>query len=223
VARLLLAPIAGVPVVVGQDFGRTPATVFLQVAAGRVRVLHEYWAENMGARVYARMLKEEMARAFPEPGVRFAVFGDPAGNDMAQADDISPFMMFRAEGLAVVPASTNDPAVRVGAVDEYLRRMEDGAPSFLVSPHCVALIAAMEGGYQFTRMQVSGERYSDVPLKDRHSHIADALQYGVLGAGGGRALLTRVDPSFARMGRPAVAQQRSVSWRGQGWNRFNRR
>jgi hypothetical protein len=197
VARLPLAPLPGHPVIVGQDFGRTPASVFIQAVHGRVRVLHEFWSDNMGARAYARLLKGEMARAFPDVAV-FSIFGDPAGDNLAEADDVSPMLMFRAEGLAVVPASTNDPTVRVGAVDEYLRRMDEGQPSFVVSPGCAALIAAMDGGYQYGRMQVSGERYSEVPLKDRHSHIADALQYAVLGAGGGTALLTRVGPQFMR-------------------------
>jgi len=220
VARSRLDPMPGVVVTVGQDFGRTPATVFIQVAHGRVRVLHEFWAENMGARAYARLLTEEMATAFPDPGVRFALFGDPTGDDLAQADDISPFMMFRAEGLRIVKASSNDPTVRTGAVDEYLRRMEDGAPALLVSPHCVALIAAMDGGYQYARMQVTGERHSEVPEKGRHSHIADALQYAVLGAGGGRALLTRVGPEHARPAGAVARRAPANGWRGQGWNRF---
>ena len=37
-------------------------------------------------------------------------------------------------------------------------------------------------------MQVSGERYDDKPNKNRFSHIHDALQYMLLGAGEGRSL-----------------------------------
>jgi hypothetical protein len=222
VSKAELEPAPGVPVVVGQDFGRTPATVFVQNVAGRVRVLGEYWAENMGARAYARALKSYMATRFPASV--FSLYGDPAGDNLAEADDISPMMMFRAEGLKIVPAPSNDPTVRVGAVDELLRRMEEGAPALIVDgANCPALVAAMDGGYQFARMQVSGERYAEVPLKDRHSHVADALQYAVLALGYGRALLTRVGPEFAGRGLAARPMRNAASWRGQGWNRFSRR
>jgi hypothetical protein len=219
VAREPLMPLPGHPVIVGQDFGRTPASVFLQAVHGRLRVLHEFWADNMGARAYARALKQEMASAFPDPTVVFSVFGDPAGDDLEQSDEISPMLMFRAEGINVVPASSNDPTVRVGAVDEYLRRMEDGQPAFIVSPTCRALIAALDGGYQFARMAVTGERYSEKPLKDRHSHIADALQYGALGAGGGVALMTRVGPAHVR---PAAALPRVARMPARGWGMIYR-
>ena len=36
---------------------------------------------------------------------------------------------------------------------------------------------------------MSGERYDDKPLKDRYSHIHDAMQYLMLGAGEGRQVL----------------------------------
>lgn len=218
VARAPLEPLPGHPVIVGQDFGRTPASVFLQAPFGRIRVLGELWADNMGARAYARVLKQHMAQHFP--GCTFTIFGDPAGDNLAEADDVSPMLMFRAEGLAIVPAPSNDPSIRIGAVDEYLRRMEDGAPAFLVSPSCTAVIAAMDGGYQFARLQTSGERYSETPLKDRHSHIADALQYGVLGAGGGTALLTRVGPQHMRPAGASVG--RVVVPPRRGWAQIYR-
>jgi hypothetical protein len=34
-----------------------------------------------------------------------------------------------------------------------------------------------QGGYQFRRLQVSGERYGDKPEKNIYSHPHDALQY----------------------------------------------
>ena len=38
-------------------------------------------------------------------------------------------------------------------------------------------------------MQVSGERYDDKPDKNRFSHIHDAMQYMMLGAGEGRQVM----------------------------------
>jgi len=49
----------------------------------------------------------------------------------------------------------------------------------------------MGGGYCYKRLQVSGEeRFKDMPDKNnRFSHVADALQYLVLGAGEGDQVL----------------------------------
>ena len=42
------------------------------------------------------------------------------------------------------------------------------------------------GGYQYKRVQVSGEaRYKDKPDKNKYSHPADAEQYMALGFAGG--------------------------------------
>lgn len=219
VAREALLPVAGHPIYIGQDFGRTPAAVLMQSIMGRVRVLDEVWAEGMGARAFARLLRQHMAQVYPEHD--YVVIGDPAGEHLAEADDISPFLMFRAEGLRVVPAPTNDPVIRVNAVAELLTLMVDGAPAFLVSPTCRRLISAMDGGYIYKRLNVSGERYSDTPDKGPQSHIADACQYGVLGTGHGRTLVTRAQgPGMGHNGGPQMFRapvRQAVVWRGRGW------
>jgi len=64
------------------------------------------------------------------------------------------------------------------------------------------LIKGFEGGYGYKRMEVSGERYADKPDKNMFSHIHDALQYLMLGAGEGRALLNNQKPM-----RPTIAKR----------------
>ena len=49
-------------------------------------------------------------------------------------------------------------------------------------------------GLSISKTQVSGERYEDKPLKDRYSHIHDAMQYLMLGAGEGRQVLGMMKP-----------------------------
>jgi hypothetical protein len=63
-----------------------------------------------------------------------------------------------------------------------------GDSGILIDPKCNNLIKGFDGGYHYRRMQVSGERYDDKPNKNRFSHVHDALQYMLLGAGEGRAL-----------------------------------
>ena len=188
-AKLVLSPVPGHKLHIGMDFGRSPAACIGQNVFSRWLLLGELTAENMGTRQFARLLKSYMATTFP--GYQFAIYGDPAGEHLAEADDISPFLMMRAEGLRILPAPTNDITVRTNSVREALNQMVDGKPRVLVSPACQMLRAALGGGYRYRRLQTSGERYSDVPEKDRFSHIADAFQYMMVGAGEGRAVLNQ--------------------------------
>lgn len=216
-----LVPVQGHPIIVGQDFGRTPATVFCQYVSGRWLVLGEFWAENTGAAAYADLLKPVMATRFP--GFRFVMFGDPAGEQQSQSDDSTPMLVFRARGLQIIPAPTNDVSIRLNSVDQLFRRLEGGASAITISPSCPVLLSAVGGGYQYTRLQTSQERYSEQPAKNRHSHIADALQYAVVGGGEGTALITQVDPSQAsrigpnggmQMRRPMAQAPRAGGWGG---------
>ena len=56
------------------------------------------------------------------------------------------------------------------------------------------MIKGFQGGYCYRRMQVSGERFDDKPEKNMYSHIHDALQYLMLGAGEGRQLISGQKP-----------------------------
>jgi hypothetical protein len=72
--------------------------------------------------------------------------------------------------------------------------MVEGQSGMLIDYRCRTIIKGFEGGYQYRRVQVSGERYSDKPEKNMYSHIHDALQYLMLGAGEGRQLLNNQKP-----------------------------
>lgn len=86
------------------------------------------------------------------------------------------------------PAPSNDVSLRLESVNATLNRMVDGESGLLVDKSCTNLIKGFTGGYHYRRLQVSGERYDDKPNKNRFSHIHDALQYLLLGAGEGRTL-----------------------------------
>lgn len=209
-----LLPVEGYPVLVGVDFGRTPAAAIGQSVHGQWRVLREIVTENMGARQFARLLKGSMSQWFP--GFEWACFGDPAGENEEQSDDTSPFKVMWAEGVRVVAApGNNDWVLRRDAVDELLRRMLEGRPAFLIdSEKCPVLGAALAGAYAYPRLQTSIERYADRPLKNQFSHVADALQYLVLGGGEGRVLLQR--SSGAR----AVQRERPQQVRVEEWDPY---
>jgi hypothetical protein len=200
VAKSALKPVEGHVIFVGIDFGLTPAAIYGQRIFDRWFILGELVARDMGARRFARILRGDLATRFP--GWRWRLFGDPAGDTRAQSDESTPFEMVRAEGLEIRPAPSNDPTVRITAIEELLLRMVDGKPGFLVDPGCITLIGAMESGYHYRRLQVTGERYTEEPEKNMASHPADALQYMALGAGEGRMVLrkTREEPQGKPLG-----------------------
>jgi hypothetical protein len=73
-----------------------------------------------------------------------------------------------------MPARTNSISARINSVDDYLMRQVDGDPAFLLDPRCTQLKAAMMGGYRY---KPKGDGDID---KNRHSHVAEALQYLML-------------------------------------------
>ena len=95
----------------------------------------------------------------------------------------------RQQGLNALPAPSNDVALRIEAVDAALSRLLDGKPGFLIDRKCVNLKKGFNGGYHYRRLQVSGDRYDEKPLKNRYSNVHDALQYLMMGDGEGRTIL----------------------------------
>lgn len=183
-------PVAdSMPVYCGLDFGLTPAAVFGQKVRGRWLILQEIVAFDMGIVRFAELLRAEIATRYANSEI--TIFGDPSGDFRAQTDESTPFQILRGAGLVARPAPSNDVALRLESVSAPLNRMVDGNPGFLIDPRCKELIKGFEGGYAYRRIQVSGERYDDKPEKNRFSHIHDALQYLMLGAGEGRQVMNQ--------------------------------
>lgn len=168
------------PLVIGLDFGRTPAAVFLQRRPdGGWAVLDELFVVNIGAEGFARRyLIPKLNRVFPEARAR--IWGDPAGEHLTQADENSPMRIMRAMGLPVRPAPVQDTVLRIGAVERQLSRMIHGLPALLVHPRCRGLLAGFTGGYRY-KQNTQGELTE--PAKTRESHLQDALQYALCGEG----------------------------------------
>ena len=48
---------------------------------------------------------------------------------------------------------------------------------------------ALNGGYQYKRINVSGERYNEKPDKGAFSHVANSLEFLIDGSGASRELV----------------------------------
>jgi len=171
------------PLIIGLDFGLTPAAVISQLdPMGRLLIFASLTSTGMGiSRFINEKLKPLLSTRFE--GAPVMVVGDPAGAQRAQTDERSCFDILKAEGFRVVPARTNAVAGRLAAVEKFLSRQIDGGPAFLVDPGATDIIKALRGGYRY-KVKRNGET-EDSPEKNDASHCADSLQYACLQADGG--------------------------------------
>lgn len=177
---------------IGLDFGRTPAAAIgAKTPTGQWLIRHELVAFDMGLVRFAEELGALVKSKFR--GYRIErIIGDPAG--MAEdARDETAFDLLTAAGLKADPAYTNEFSVRVETVNAQFRRLERGEPGILIHPDCKTLRRACIDGYRYRKLKIVGERYSDQPDKNQYSHVAEALQYVLLGGGEGKAMVKRTD------------------------------
>jgi hypothetical protein len=189
--------IPGLPIHFGIDFGLTPAAVFAQkTPMGQWRWHSELVTEDMGMVRFCELVRSHMATMYP--GMSFAsITGDPAGDTRAQTDETTPFQILRAQNIPAQPAATNDFIKRRESVAVALSRLIDGQPGLIIHPRCQMTRKGMAGGYNYKRLQVTGEeRYRDVPDKNMYSHVCEAGQYLMVGGGEAKTLVKRDRPMF---------------------------
>jgi len=175
--------IKGLPIRCGADWGLTPAGVITQrLPNGRWLVHDEYTSERMGITTFAEEFKRKLSTEYADfPIASFS--GDPAGDAM-NPDESTCFSIMRTAGFKnCKPAPTNDPTRRREALDFLLRTIIDGEPAILIHPRCKMLRKGLMGGYQFKRIQASGDHFRDVADKNIFSHVVEALHYDLLAAG----------------------------------------
>lgn len=172
-------------ILLGMDFGLTPALVLAQrdPRDQQYQVFDEIVADDLGAVRFAEAAAAHIKRTYPNRTV--AGYGDPAGEQRNQVDERTPYDVVNAQGIPISPAPTNDFTLRREAVGRALTRFTIlGRPALVIHPRCKILRKAMNGGYCFKRVASSGEeRFRDVPDKNSFSHVAEGLQYLMVGEG----------------------------------------
>lgn len=161
------------PLVIGMDFGLTPAVAICQVSArGQLLVLDEVCSDDMGISQFARdMLKPHLAMNWHD--YTYLVVGDPAGVARAQSNERTCFQELLEQGIPAVPALTNEFIKRRESVAKYLlKSVGSGNPGFLVHPRCTRIRKGLIGGYHYRRVQQGGgtAKYREVPDKNLYSH-----------------------------------------------------
>jgi hypothetical protein len=204
-------PSRDLPILLGVDFGRTPACALIQYlpAMGRYVGFDEFVTEDMSAATFAPELKRYLDMNYP--GFKFAPSGgDPAGDQKGQATDDTPFRVLWAHGLNIIqPVHTNKPLIRRSSIVNPMKRLcMDGKPAFMISPRCKQWRKGLMGGFCYKRVQIAGdERYHDEPDKNQYSHICEAGEYGLMAGGEGRAATV---PAQNQWSEPVTANDWSV-------------
>jgi hypothetical protein len=196
-------PVEGLPILLGADFGLTPAATFGQrLANGRWILFDELVTDNCGITRFAELLSSFAASRYPWCR-NFRAWGDPAGNETRDDETIFDVLR-RITGWKWTPAPSNDPDLRREAVIQPLNRLIDGAPGLLISPTMPVLRKGFISGYHYKFVRSSnGAVMHETPAKNMFSHVHDSAQYLMLGGGEYDSVRNKSDR--LRQNRPRVA------------------
>lgn len=174
----------GMTLLLGSDFGRTPATVIAQIGFdGVLYVLDEVTAVNMSAQQFIEeLLRPKLVNEFGWPAIKLINFGDPAGMNYNEVVSVSAIQTFNKYGIYTVPAPVkgNKTQIRIDTVSDLLRRNYKGVPAVQISRKCEMLRKGFNGHYCYRKIKTANdgdERYTEEPDKNIYSHIHDAFQY----------------------------------------------
>ncbi|OEU68500.1 MAG: hypothetical protein BBJ57_07420 [Desulfobacterales bacterium PC51MH44] len=186
--------------ILGWDFGLTPAFAIMQFITNQLRIIDELYVPahaSMGVRQFARdvvrpYLIEHYSWWIKQSIKRDADLiissGDPAGKIRSETDEVTCLQVlnkvFKKEKISSAPAALNNSLLkRLDSVQKCLISFPDDNPGFLLSPKCKHARKGFRGRWVYERIQVGGtERYRDKPDKSIYSHLQEAIQYGAMAA-----------------------------------------
>jgi hypothetical protein len=183
------------PIILGFDFGGSPACIFEQKIDGRWYTLDELNGDNEGADEFAPRVLAKLNERFPfyrEKGL--IAWGDPQGawgasNSMKKEN--TSFAIFGSYGIAIkAPADKDQPELRLNTGRRLIKDTVNRGPKILIDPRCVRLIAALDGGCTMKETRINGGlEVSTEIVKDKHSHPVEAWEYPKWGGGEARDLI----------------------------------
>jgi hypothetical protein len=191
-----LKVIEAMPIMLGQDFGRTPATLISQIDnRGRVVIHGELTSQDMGIEQFSTTVLRPYLYTH-HMGTKIFMVADPTGKDKTSLNEDSPFDVLKRLGFEVYGAPTNLVDPRLRAVEQLLLHQVDGGPQLIISTACPMLISAMKYWYRYRRKQTGV--LEDKPEKTHPwSDVVDCLQYICLSTNAnylGKVLRSMVPP-----------------------------
>lgn len=174
-------------IIVGLDFGRMPAALFMQCVNGSWYVLSELIGDGESAALFAPRVAQHLGQEYP--GMQYEIYGDPRGADKGQNDETTAYDIFGHHGMTVIPATTdNNVEMRRSTVNTVLSRRN----GLHVNPSCVTFKTGMAGGYHYKKIQGLVGIFQAQPNKNSiYSHIVEAGENGFMGGGEGHSIVSR--------------------------------
>ena len=144
---------------------------------GRLLVFEEAPAEDTGIVLHVKSTLRPMLLNPLYMGKSIVIIGDPAGEFKGDQFEVNNFRVLNQLGFKYAfPAPTNDVELRIQAVEYFMGISIDGGPGLMISERgCPNLIAALNGGYRYTKTKDGISKPK--PDKNESSHVADALEY----------------------------------------------
>lgn len=183
----LIEPEPGIPLILGWDFGLTPAAVLAQLVGKQLRILHEFIETDGSISKLAPVVWSFLRiNFFPWAAAadeKIFSWIDPNGFNRNDVDEKTCAQVLRAAGFKrLYPGPINWEARRQG-VEDFLIRMHKGQPGLLISEEgCPITVEGFNGGYKYPEKSFELEPSKIRPLKDKWSHPHDCVQYLCAGA-----------------------------------------
>ncbi len=206
-----LVPFKGIPVWRGWDGGLNPTVVFVQIMpTGRIFVLDALVGENMGMLQFVRgMVKPLIAQRYSDFKDRtmWHDIGDPSlmNREASNSDHWAARIIEEELNTYFEPGEKAWPP-RLEAVKTALGMMVGGEAALCIAPHEHVVHRALRGGWHY-RTDSNGKVIRDIPIKNIHSHPADALSYVLARVLGVRGVVRTKKKAINR------SSERRVSWR----------
>lgn len=188
VARGTIEPEPGIPLLLGWDFGLTPACIIAQLVGRQLRILEEVVESDgsiskLAPRVWQHL--SIMYAPWTYSTDKLISFVDPAGNQRSQTDEKTCISVLRAAKFKKINFGPVDWESRKKAVEDFLIKTYAKGPAIIISDEgCPITLEGFNGGYQYPKSALEIQSDSLRPLKNKFSHPHDALQYVCAGAAG---------------------------------------
>lgn len=182
-SKTVLEPHLGLPLLLGWDFGRTPACVVAQLQGDQVVILKEYVEQNMGIERFAPKVMNSLRLLYPEwtQDKDFISWVDPSGFDKGDKDERTCVsIMQSAEGANIKdirPGLLRWEPRRAAVNKLLLGHNKNGSLFKIHEATAPMLFAGFAGGYRYAESLQELEPKQARPLKDKHSHPHDGFQY----------------------------------------------
>lgn len=172
----------GLPLLLGWDFGLTPACVVAQLQGAQLVIIKEFVEQNMGINRFSKKVMQSLKLSHPEWNdlkKDFISWVDPAGFTRKDTDERTCVQeMAKHGGITDIRPGLLNWEPRKQAVERLLLgHNKDGSYLKVCETTAPTLFAGFAGGYQYPERMMEIEPDKARPLKNKYSHPADACQY----------------------------------------------